>query len=74
MAGTDWYEFFVTRAIGGGSDSCGVYCYDRSGKNELLRKLCLISAVAAALLLPLPVTAGGAFKGGATNAGGKYVH
>jgi len=26
VAGTDWYEFFVTRAIGGGSDSCGVYC------------------------------------------------
>ena len=40
----------------------------------MLRKLCLISAVAAALLLPLPVTAGGASKGGATNAGGKYVH
>jgi hypothetical protein len=39
----------------------------------MLRKVCLISAVAPALFLPLPALAGSTLKG-ATNAGGKYVH
>jgi hypothetical protein len=40
---------------------------------RMLRKFSLIGAVAAALFFPLPAFAGNAFKGGATNPGGKYV-
>jgi hypothetical protein len=39
----------------------------------MLRKFSLIGAGAASLFLPLPVLADSAFRGGATNPGGKYV-
>jgi hypothetical protein len=44
----------------------------------MLRKVCLVGAVLAASLSPLPAPAGSAFKGGgtnpgATNPGAKYV-
>jgi hypothetical protein len=42
-------------------------------EDQVLRKFSLIGAVAAALFFPLPASAGSAFKGGATNPGGKYV-
>jgi hypothetical protein len=40
----------------------------------MLCKFSLIGAAAAALFLPLPAAAGSAFKGGATNPGGKYIY
>ena len=42
-------------------------------EDQVLRKFSFIGAVAAALFFPLPASAGSAFKGGATNPGGKYV-
>jgi hypothetical protein len=42
-------------------------------ENQMLRKFSLIGAVAAALFFPIPASAGSAFKGAATNPGGKYV-
>jgi hypothetical protein len=45
----------------------------QSEKDEMLRKGCLIGALLAASLSPLPAPAGSAFKGGNTNPGAKYV-
>jgi hypothetical protein len=42
-------------------------------ENQMLRKFSLIGAVAVALFFPIPASAGSAFKGAATNPGGKYV-
>jgi hypothetical protein len=42
-------------------------------EDQVLRKVSLICAVAAALFFPLPASAGSTVKGGATNPGGKYV-